>query len=641
MHLPQLSRLLLLAALTLGWTGPFRTVSAVDEPATQKRMLTAVNQILSVVAPLKDAEAQTFSATVKVVSAKGLPQEIIGHELDLVFQAPDRVRLSAKVGDDTYSVGRTKTKLWMHAPGKKFGLIGSPEVPRFRSDPGKNDGTQLPPFKLPIGRELLFLLPILCSVEALPNDPVGGESCSVLRIEPRTEMAGQKIKLPPFVLKLWLRQSDEAPLRIAYEDGKGLEVAIELSDLDLKPAWAEADWELKPNEGDKIETVALGHLTRFISATAKGLQQKLPVLGPAKGKKKVLARSGKGRLEERDGTKVLFLKGTPEEMGTQHGTLMKKEVHQLVDRILYGVGVGSSLGKGRWFFGEIEEAQSRLQPFVGERHLREMDALAAASGLRIEEVRLANFFPELFHCSGFALFGEATAGGRMFHGRVLDYMKGVGLEQNACVMVMQPDEGYAWVNVGYAGFLGTVTAMNEKHIAIGEMGGKGEGHWDGKPMAQLMREVMEKAGTIEEAVEIMRSSPRTCEYYYVISDGTSKRAVGISATPDKFETISSGTSHPQLPHAIKDTVLMSAGDRYEELVSRVQKGYGSFDEGTARDLMTRPVCMNSNIQSVLFAPDTLDFWVANADSKNVASHTRYTKYNLKELLEPQKKPSGK
>jgi len=34
----------------------------------------------------------------------------------------------------------------------------------------------------------------------------------------------------------------------------------------------------------------------------------------------------------------------------------------------------------------------------------------------------------------------------------------------------------------------------------------------------------------------------------------------------------------------------------------------------------------------LFAPDTLEFWVANADAKNVASHTRYTHYDLKELL---------
>ena len=113
--------------------------------------------------------------------------------------------------------------------------------------------------------------------------------------------------------------------------------------------------------------------------------------------------------------------------------------------------------------------------------------------------------------------------------------------------------------------------------------GKGEGNWDGKPMAELVREVMEKANTLDEAVEIMRKGPRTCEYYYVISDAKSNRAVGIAATPDKFETILPGQSHPLLPHAIPDAVLMSAGDRYEELARRVKAGYGKFDAaGRAR-----------------------------------------------------------
>jgi hypothetical protein len=169
------------------------------------------------------------------------------------------------------------------------------------------------------------------------------------------------------------------------------------------------------------------------------------------------------------------------------------------------------------------------------------------------------------------------------------------------------------------------------------MGGRGEGNWDGKPMAQLLREIMEKADTIEEAVDIMRQGPRTCEYYYVISDAKSKRAVGIAATPEKFETIWAGDTHPRLPHAFPEVVLMSADDRYRTLVERVKAHYGQFDAVSACDLMKRPVAMKSNIHSVLFAPDTLDFWVANADSQNVASHTRYTHYNLAELL---KKPAN-
>src|SRR6185436_14698137 len=129
----------------------------------------------------------------------------------------------------------------------------------------------------------------------------------------------------------------------------------------------------------------------------------------------------------------------------------------VVSRILYGVGVGSSFGKGRWFFGEIEEAQKRIGPFIDPRYLAEMDAIAMASGHEKEEIRLANFFPELFHCSGFALMSSATEGGKMFHGRILDYLRGMGLEQNAVVIVSKPDKGNAWVNISYAGFIGSVT----------------------------------------------------------------------------------------------------------------------------------------------------------------------------------------
>ena len=92
------------------------------------------------------------------------------------------------------------------------------------------------------------------------------------------------------------------------------------------------------------------------------------------------------------------------------------------------------------------------------------------------EAHLANFFPELFHCSGFAIFGKATADGHIYHGRVLDYLKGVGLEQNAVTIVHQPDYGHAWINISYAGFVGSVTAMNDQGISIGEMGGGGYGN---------------------------------------------------------------------------------------------------------------------------------------------------------------------
>jgi outer membrane lipoprotein-sorting protein len=597
----------------------------------QEILAAALGTVVALVEPPATAQARTFSARLQIVQADGVAKELAGRTAELAFQAPDHFKLAAQIEGRDLVLCRDGQQLWLNAPAKQFGLLGSPDVPRFATAPDKKDGTQMPPVKLPLPKDQFLLFPLLLQVEALPSERIDDVRCHVLRAAPQPQTI-DAFNLPKGEIKVWVRETDSLPARLAVFNDKGFNLVLELHQIQLTTPWAPEKWKLDPGAGGKVETVALSHLTKFVPAALSLLTQKIPTLGEARGERKVLATEGQGRLEDQDGTKVLFLKGSPEEMGRQHGVLMRKQVKDLVSRVLYGVGVGSSFEKARWFFGEIEEAQRRLLPFMDERYLKEMDALALAAGTDREEIRLANFFPELFHCSGFSVYGSATVEGRMYHGRILDYMKGVGLEQNAVVIVSQPDYGNAWVNISYAGCIGSVTAMNARRISIGEMGGRGEGRWDGKPMAQLVREVMEKAGTLDEAIDIMRKGPRTCEYYYVISDGNTKRAAGIAATPDTFEVIKPGEAHPQLPHPIKDAVLMSAGDRYEKLAERVQEQHGKLDADSARRLMDRPVCMKSNIHSVLFAPDTLDFWVANADSKNVASHTRYTHYNLGDLL---------
>jgi outer membrane lipoprotein-sorting protein len=625
-HVSYVSTLLLLLAV-------FPAVA--EELSPQQLFSNAVFKVASIVAPASNETAQAFSATIKMNKAAGVPFQIAGRSASLLFQAPDRLALSVEVNSKTYNIGRNGNQLWAHLPEKKWGVVGMQGVPRFKTAPEKVDKTELGPLRLPVGKEQLFMVAAMMQVEGLPAETIEKEPCHVVKAKPMEALI-KLARLPQFEITAAIRDKDFAFTRITYRDGKSADVEVQFSDVQIGAAVPESRWAIPTREGDTVEKVALSHLSKGLRAAFATLTERVPTLPESTGERQIVAVEGRGHYEKIDGTRVLFLKGTPEEMGRQQGVLLKRHVRDLVDHILYGVGVGSSFDKGRWFFNTIESAESRLEPFMDKAYLQEMDAMASAAGLEREEVRLANHFPELFHCSGFALAGAATKDGRMFHGRILDYLRGMGLEGHAVVMVYRPEGRYGWVNVGYAGFIGSVTAMNEKHIAIGEMGGRGEGNWDGKPMAQLVREVMEKSATLEEAVEIMRKGPRTCEYYYVISDGNSKRAVGIAATPEKFEVVKQGEAHPRLPHAIKDVVLMSAGERYETLAKRVQEGYGKFDAASARELMTRPVAMKSNIHSVLFEPDTLDFWVANADSKNVASACRYTKYNLGELLKLKK-----
>ena len=494
---------LLLSPLVLAWT-----VRA-DDLSSASFLARLIPEALKYLNPPSAADAKTVELDLAVIEATGVPKEFIGEKISILLRAPDHLRITAHVMDTDVIIGRRgPDEIWFYVPSKKFGLIGSPEIPRFTADPASASHPKLDKIGLPVEPNQIALLPMLVKAD-VKEGTLNGEAVRTITAQATPE-AQQAFHLPGLRLGITTPTDDFTPRRINVDDGAGMKLVFDVLHADTTEV-TDQEWEIPAKPGDTIQKVALAHLANFASSFVATFTDKIPTLGPEDGLTKVLATEGAGRLEQRNGTRVLFLKGTPEEMGKQHGTLMKKEVHHLVDRVLYGVGVGSSFEKGRWFFGEIENAQKRLSPFIGERYVREMNAMAEAAGLHPQEIRLANVFPELFHCSGFSLFGSATADGQMYHGRILDYLKGMGLEQNAVVIVTQPDKGNAWVNCGYAGFVGSVTAMNEKHLSIGEMGGRGEGNWDGKPMAQLLREVMENCDTIEQAVEVFKKSPRTCE----------------------------------------------------------------------------------------------------------------------------------
>ena len=315
--------------------------------------------------------------------------------------------------------------------------------------------------------------------------------------------------------------------------------------------------------------------------------------------------AGHGLLCRVGPKRVLMVSGTPEQMGAAQGRLLKRGVRGLTTRVMYLVGAGYSVSKNDWFFERIGEVMTRARPYTPSRFIRECRALAASAGISERDALASNFFPEMFHCSGFAVRNSATKDGRLLHARVLDYMRDIGLQDYAVVQVYLPDEHFAWMSLGYAGFIGTVTAMNEKGLAIGEMGGRGEGKWDGVPMNLLLREVMERAATVKEAIRIIETMPRTCEYYYVVSDRNRDMA-GLCCTPEKVEILRPGAQHERLPHVPPDTVLISGGSRARHLSERLTRLAGRIDVAAMIDIIKRPVAMRSNLHDAVFRPETLD-----------------------------------
>jgi len=450
--------------------------------------------------------------------------------------------------------------------------------------------------------------------------------------------------LHPFIVGAG-RVDGEFCLRVRFMGGVAvLAFNGELRRLELRLPRSSSSWQITVerksfNSADADElkrpvavaaVVKDGELDRSLAAVIRiAALQFQPVKKCADGEQSC----GKGLLRIRNGNRVLHLSGTPREIGYQHGKLLADSIRRMYSRVVYGVGLYYSVEKGKWFLDEARRLVDRQKQYIDPAYFEEMQGLAEGAGVPVSEVQVGNIFPEFFHCSGAAVFGKATIDGRLLHARVLDYMTEVGLQDEAVVMAVARDGVNRFVNVSYAGFIGSVTGMNAKKIAIGEMGGRGEGLWDGTPMSFLLRGALEHSGTLDEALAYMRDRRRTCEYYYVVSDSKIPDAVGIAATPDKFEVVKAGQAVDLLPEAVEDAVLLSAGNRYKHLVQRVRENFGKIDARGLVEIVRRPVAMRSNLHNVIFEPQDLRTWVLNATRKQPACDQPPAVYEWAELFE--------
>src|SRR3954452_33644 len=235
----------------------------------------------------------------------------------------------------------------------------------------------------------------------------------------------------------------------------------------------------------------------------------LLLLSNSASRAEVVARCGQGFLENIAGYRVLHLKRKPYEMGYQQGTLLSDACKSLFQYLFEGKLKETKieyLGVKLPIKQAIAAIFAMQKPYIPQRYIEEMQGMADALHMDAQTVFLANSIPEFFHCSGFALLGEVTQPGTLLHGRVLDYGVDWKLQEHAVLVVAQPEGRIPFANVTFAGFIGSVSGMNNQQVSIGEMGGGGQGKWAGSPMAFLVRRVLEEATTLDDAIHIFKTS---------------------------------------------------------------------------------------------------------------------------------------
>jgi hypothetical protein len=382
------------------------------------------------------------------------------------------------------------------------------------------------------------------------------------------------------------------------------------------------------------------------------------------------------QVEQHDGLSVVFLEGSPAELGRQHGEALEVEVRRATAALLgyfrtyLKIPLIRSVAANWW----LDRSWARAKPFIPADYLDELRALASASGVSLRDLWRVHAIPDrTYACSGLAVWGRATADGRLIHTRNLDWTIEVGIQRHAAVLVVHPAGKHAFVNVGWAGFIGALTGINDRQISIGQIGAEtADMTYAGLPMTFLMRRVLEEADDLEEAVRLIREAPRTVGVNYVVSDANAKRAVVIETTRSHVAVFEADdvTEHrvayarpltdavfradTAVDAAIRDRQLASGGNprapglepptgsayevRYLGQSAGILAHYGRIDVETAKEI-ANAVAPNSNVQSVIFAWPEL--WVANARGLTPAAHTTYHQLDLPTLFDTIENPKSK
>jgi len=322
-----------------------------------------------------------------------------------------------------------------------------------------------------------------------------------------------------------------------------------------------------------------------------------------------------GELKYIQGIPVLFLQGSPEQMGSQYAALLLKDVRPL---LALPRKIARHASDAVWQTGVgIARAMFARGP---ERYRRELDAVARAARLSDEEIGMLVALNGIFelrdvtNCSAFLVEPERSATGEMLFGRNLDLDSYGCLDRLSLVTVCRPEGRHAYASVGFPGFLGVLSGMNDKGLAVAALWAIGaaddspEFNPLGTPLYLTFRRVLEECSTIEEAEKLLEGGKFTKRIILAACD--TQQSVVFEITPKNV-----------VARRAEDHLLASTNQfRTPELsVSTDSQRYAKFQKYWQRkkplgrsdvEQAMRDVAQSDTLHRMIFQPKTLKLHLA-------------------------------
>ncbi len=234
---------------------------------------------------------------------------------------------------------------------------------------------------------------------------------------------------------------------------------------------------------------------------------------------------------------ILYLQGTPAEIGSQQANLATVNVRPMLSiprQLLEGSGVGVA-----WPL--IVQGAKQMFNAAPARYREELEATGKVAGFTEDDLGalyVGNAMVELRRiggCSGLVVMPDRSDSGELLFGRNLDFPNVGGLDRLGMVSVYRPAGKRAFVGVGYPGLVGVISGMNDAGLCLATFDSYAAKDNSamfnprGVPLSLLNRQILEECTTVDEARKLLESSKRTTMMSLMICD--TKEAVVFELTP--------------------------------------------------------------------------------------------------------------
>lgn len=286
------------------------------------------------------------------------------------------------------------------------------------------------------------------------------------------------------------------------------------------------------------------------------------------------------------GVRLVYLGGTPEEIGAQHTALLHDRMaddervlwdgfaelvpFRPVRTLMFDIGrvryraVADGFPDARR--RELAAEASAFVPDPYAEHLPTYHRMVMLHALY--DIALGFERSPLLGCTAFGLGPEATADGHAMFARAFDFEAAEVFDKDKVVFLVHEDGMIPFASVAWPGFVGVVTGMNAEGVAVAVHGGRArEPSTTGVPVAFSLREVLATARDTREATAVLSRLPAMVSHIVFVGDSSGRFAV-VERAPGIPAHVRTSFTHPSRPAVTNHFEGPLAGDPRDDRVRR-------------------------------------------------------------------------